>query len=102
MTDVWTLVVVALLYTLLYAIGEVSRKASPRIGWWGLLLFLLAPAMTAATGWIVMVLWNLSAPGLFGLPEATIIPAIALTWLASILFRGMGPRATYNVDDDAS
>ena len=98
MSDVGVLIVVAIVYTCLYTAGEIGRKVADRLGWWGLAILLIAPILTIGTGWVVMVLWNLAVPDLFGLPRIDLIPAIALGWLAGILFRGMAPRAVYDVD----
>lgn len=101
MTDVWTLVVVAVVYTLVTTVGEVGRKIVGRIAWGWTVIF-LAPLLTIATGWMVMVLWNLSVPVMFGLSEIALVPAIALGWLAGLLFRGIGPRAIYDADREAA
>jgi hypothetical protein len=95
--DAWTLVVVALVYTFSTVAGEIGRKAANHLRWvWAVLL--LAPVLSVAIGWMVMVLWNMSVPDLFGLPTINLVPAIALGWLAGILFRGIAPRAVYDVD----
>lgn len=100
MSDVWVLVAVAVVYILVYAVGEVGRKAASRIGWWSLGFILISPLMTVAHGWMVMVLWNLAVPDVTGLPTLSLVPAIAIAWLSGILFRGVAPRATYDVDAD--
>ena len=98
--DVWTLVLVALIYTLVSAVGEFGRKAVGRIPWGWTVIF-LTPLMAVAIGWMVMVLWNMSAPDLFGLPTIGLVPAIALGWLAGLLFRGVGPHSVYDVDGES-
>ena len=62
------------------------------IGWMVFVIVLVLGCLWLA-GWMIMLLWNMVMPDVFGLIRINVLQALALGLLSTVLIRGFNPTA---------